>query len=207
MRMVKKRHPEIEGNTREPGQELEPEQELEPGQELEDPHRNIPKKTKKFFSKEFLADVTERVRRGGNGPAIANDLGISYDVWRQDQVRHPELKRAVELGDSMLKNDIFKKQISKCLAGDKTMLVWLGKVVLKQTEISQDQNQNQSNVVLYAAPKPDDPEYMQMELKYLRQLERNARKSSGSGPVSGSVKDFKKETQAQAQDQDPSPAR
>jgi DNA-binding Lrp family transcriptional regulator len=64
---------------------------------------------------------------------LAAHLGVSRHTINR-RMQKQEYRNAYERGKSLLTKSLRAKQIQMALNGDKTMLVWLGKVVLQQSE-------------------------------------------------------------------------
>lgn len=65
---------------------------------------------------------------------IAAFLGISYSTFKRRKREEPGLSEAVELGRDSGKQMLRQVQWDTALGGDKTMLIWLGKQYLGQSD-------------------------------------------------------------------------
>src|SRR6516165_1472638 len=69
---------------------------------------------------------------------IAARLGVSHDTL-QERLKEPEFRRAYEEGREMCCAEIRDLQMQAARAGNITMLIWLGKQMLGQTDTVQTQ--------------------------------------------------------------------
>ena len=67
---------------------------------------------------------------------IAARLGVSHDTL-QERLKEPEFRRAYEEGREMCCAEIRDLQMQAARAGNITMLIWLGKQMLGQTDAVQ----------------------------------------------------------------------
>jgi hypothetical protein len=65
---------------------------------------------------------------------IANIIGMKPDAFTARYRNDPALKLAVERGRAEGRISLRQKQYDQAMKGDKTMLVWLGKQLLNQSE-------------------------------------------------------------------------
>lgn len=65
---------------------------------------------------------------------IAAFLGISYSTFKRRKREDPSLSEAVDLGRDSGKQMLRQVQWDTALGGDKTMLIWLGKQYLGQSD-------------------------------------------------------------------------
>lgn len=65
---------------------------------------------------------------------IAAFLGISYSTFKRRKRENPELSEAVELGRDSGKQMLRNVQWESAMSGDRTMMIWLGKQYLGQSD-------------------------------------------------------------------------
>ena len=101
--------------------------------------------------------VEKMAMAGANGVQIASALGIHYDTLadrhkaeqKTDFSDYLTTKR--EKGNELL----LRKQYDVAMTGDKTMLVWLGKQRLGQSEKSQHDHSGTINYINLGPGEPD----------------------------------------------------
>jgi len=65
---------------------------------------------------------------------VAAFVGITPDGYRKLKKRHPEIQQYLEEGRERGSTSIRRMQFKKAMEGDTTMLIWLGKQKLGQTD-------------------------------------------------------------------------
>ncbi len=80
-----------------------------------------------------LDDIRELASEGNTVEDIATLLGVSHDTLSENE----EYKKAYELGLCDMRASLRHSQFQSAKAGNTTMLVWLGKVLLGQREETQ----------------------------------------------------------------------
>lgn len=78
-------------------------------------------------------EIREYAAEGNTVEDISDLLGVSADFIS----RHPDYKRAYELGLADMRTSLRHWQFQAAKSGNVTMLIWLGKVILGQREETQ----------------------------------------------------------------------
>ena len=78
-----------------------------------------------------IADWAETGFRWGD---IATELEISYRTLQRYRAVNPRLDQAYQKGLARMRRSLRAKQYEIAMAGDRTMLIWLGKNELGQTD-------------------------------------------------------------------------
>lgn len=64
----------------------------------------------------------------------ASILGVDINTLKSFWSKHPEARESFLKGQQDIKVSLRRKQVELAMAGDKTMLIWLGKNYLGQTD-------------------------------------------------------------------------
>lgn len=83
---------------------------------------------------QMLMAVTHIAERQCPDEEIAAYLGISYSTFKRRKREDPELSEAVELGRDTGKQKLRNVQWESAMGGDRTMMIWLGKQYLGQSD-------------------------------------------------------------------------
>jgi len=78
--------------------------------------------------------VEELARIGCTEPDMAAVLGVSVDTLQRRKRASAEFRGAIEKGRASLRNSLRRLQVKKALEGNVTMLIWLGKQLLGQSD-------------------------------------------------------------------------
>ena len=81
-----------------------------------------------------LRQVEELARIGCTEDDMAAVLGISVDTIQRRKRSSKEFCGVIEKGRASLRNSLRRLQVKKALEGNTTMLIWLGKQLLGQTD-------------------------------------------------------------------------
>ena len=81
-----------------------------------------------------LRQVEELARIGCTEEDMAAVLGISVDTIQRRKRTCPEFCGVIEKGRASLRNSLRRLQVKKALEGNTTMLIWLGKQLLGQSD-------------------------------------------------------------------------
>jgi hypothetical protein len=81
-----------------------------------------------------LRQVEELTRIGCTEEDMAAVLGVSVDTIQRRKHTCPEFRGVIEKGRASLRNSLRRLQVKKALEGNTTMLIWLGKQYLGQTD-------------------------------------------------------------------------
>ena len=93
----------------------------------------------------------------------AFNLGISpstFDRW----LKHKDIRALWERGEAQGKMSLRRAQFETALAGNPTMLIWLGKLMLGQVDPSEkkDEEQRPTKVFMYPAKVTSKEEWLQV---------------------------------------------
>jgi hypothetical protein len=80
-----------------------------------------------------VEELRRIARTGATQQEIAARLGMSVDTLER-RLKDPEVRALVDKAHAEVKVSLRAKQIELALAGDRTMLVWLGKQMLGQKD-------------------------------------------------------------------------
>ena len=78
--------------------------------------------------------VEELARIGCAEEDMAAVLGVSVDTLQRRKRACAEFRGAIEKGRASLRNSLRRLQVKKALEGNVTMLIWLGKQLLGQSD-------------------------------------------------------------------------
>ena len=78
--------------------------------------------------------VEELARIGCTEEDMAAVLGVSVDTLQRRKRASAEFRGAIEKGRASLRNSLRRLQVKKALEGNVTMLIWLGKQLLGQSD-------------------------------------------------------------------------
>jgi len=78
--------------------------------------------------------VEELARIGCTEEDMATVLGVSVDTLQRRKRTCAEFRGAIEKGRASLRNSLRRLQVKKALEGNVTMLIWLGKQLLGQSD-------------------------------------------------------------------------
>jgi len=78
--------------------------------------------------------VEELARIGCTEEDMAAVLGVSVDTLQRRKRACAEFRGAIEKGRASLRNSLRRLQVKKALEGNVTMLIWLGKQLLGQSD-------------------------------------------------------------------------
>jgi hypothetical protein len=81
-----------------------------------------------------LRQVEELARIGCTEEDMAAVLGVSVDTIQRRKRTCPEFCGVIEKGRASLRNSLRRLQVKKALEGNTTMLIWLGKQLLGQSD-------------------------------------------------------------------------
>ena len=81
-----------------------------------------------------LRQVEELARIGCTEEDMAAVLGVSVDTIQRRKRDCPEFCGVIEKGRASLRNSLRRLQVKKALEGNTTMLIWLGKQLLGQSD-------------------------------------------------------------------------
>jgi len=81
-----------------------------------------------------LREVEELARIGCSEDDMGAVLGVSHELIRRRKNSDPEFRAALEKGRATTRNSLRRLQLKQALQGNKTMLIWLGKQLLGQTD-------------------------------------------------------------------------
>jgi hypothetical protein len=81
-----------------------------------------------------LRQVEELARIGCTEADMAAVLGVSVDTIQDRRRTSDEFRGAVDKGQASLRNALRRLQVKKALEGNVTMLIWLGKQLLGQSD-------------------------------------------------------------------------
>lgn len=80
-----------------------------------------------------MDDLVLVARTGATNAEMASRLGISHSTF-DERLKDPDFRQIVEDARNEVKVSLRAKQVAMALAGDRTMLIWLGKQWLGQKE-------------------------------------------------------------------------
>jgi hypothetical protein len=78
--------------------------------------------------------VEELARIGCTEADMAAVLGVSVNTIERRKRSSPEFRGVIEKGQASLRNSLRRLQVKKALDGNVTMLIWLGKQLLGQSD-------------------------------------------------------------------------
>jgi hypothetical protein len=78
--------------------------------------------------------VEELARIGCTEQDMAAVLGVSVDTIQRRKRAGAEFRGVIEKGRASLRNSLRRLQVKKALEGNTTMLIWLGKQLLGQSD-------------------------------------------------------------------------
>jgi hypothetical protein len=81
-----------------------------------------------------IRQVEELARIGCTEADMAAVLGVSVDTIQRRKRSSAEFRGVIEKGHASLRNSLRRLQVKKALEGNVTMLIWLGKQLLGQTD-------------------------------------------------------------------------
>jgi len=81
-----------------------------------------------------LRQVEELARIGCTEADMAAVLGVSVNTIERRKQSNPEFRGVIEKGQASLRNSVRRLQVKKALEGNVTMLIWLGKQLLGQSD-------------------------------------------------------------------------
>jgi hypothetical protein len=84
-----------------------------------------------------LHQVEELARIGCSEADMAAVLGVSVDTIQRRKRDSEEFCGVIEKGRASLRNSLRRLQVKKALEGNTTMLIWLGKQLLGQSDRQQ----------------------------------------------------------------------
>jgi len=129
-----------------------------------------------------LRQVEELARIGCTEADMAAVLGVSVDTIQRRKRDCEEFRGVIEKGRAALRNSLRRLQVKKALEGNVTMLIWLGKQLLGQSDrhdFEHSGSVEQPLIKLVEVVHP--PDYSKMtadELDYhLRQLQESLGKA------------------------------
>ncbi len=105
-------------------------QDRQPLSAADDPSRSGPKK--KFFPD--MKEVEQLCRLNCTDDEIASFFGVCRKTVERERKSNPEFNEVIERGKSHGKLSLRRRQVELAHEGNPTMLIWLGKVYLKQRE-------------------------------------------------------------------------
>ncbi len=79
------------------------------------------------------ADVEKLAQLGATQIEIARFVGVAFSTL-EERLKQPDYREAYERGIGNLHMSLKRKQVEMALAGDRTMLIWLGKNYLGQRD-------------------------------------------------------------------------
>lgn len=125
-----------------------------------------------------IAELTNYGRIGATVEEVAALTGVSVRTMYRFLEAHPEAREALERGKSLCRVSVRRMQVQQALAGDRVMLVWLGKNMLGQRDRHENVN------VEVTAPDTGEAEMSLAnlsieELLTLEQLHNKARGARG----------------------------
>ena len=81
-----------------------------------------------------LRQVEELARIGCTDEDMAAVLGVSVDTIQRRKRSSAEFRGVIEKGRASLRNSLRRLQVKKALEGNTTLLIWLGKQLLGQSD-------------------------------------------------------------------------
>ena len=81
-----------------------------------------------------IRQVEELARIGCTEADMAAVLGVSVDTIQRRKRSSAEFRGVIEKGHASLRNSLRRLQVKKALEGNVTMLIWLGKQLLGQSD-------------------------------------------------------------------------
>jgi len=81
-----------------------------------------------------LRQVEELARIGCTEEDMGAVLGVSVDTIQRRKRSSAEFRGIIEKGQASLRNSLRRLQVKKALEGNVTMLIWLGKQLLGQSD-------------------------------------------------------------------------
>ena len=81
-----------------------------------------------------IRQVEELARIGCTEPDMAAVLGVSVDTIQRRKRASEEFCGAIKRGQATTRNSLRRLQLKKALEGNVTMLIWLGKQLLGQSD-------------------------------------------------------------------------
>ena len=101
--------------------------------------------------------VEELARIGCTEADMAAVLGVSVDTIQRRKRASEEFRGVIEKGQASLRNSVRRLQVKKALDGNVTMLIWLGKQLLGQSDRQELSTSGEQRVRIVEVEGPDPP--------------------------------------------------
>lgn len=115
---------------------------------LQGEHRHKPKKQKDIID---LDQVAALAGIGCTQEEMAAILGCSTGYIQSERERNPSFLNAMEVGGAEMRSSLRRTQLKMALSGNVSMLIWLGKQMLGQSDQQRIDHKTEINITVSKA--------------------------------------------------------